>query len=226
MSYRGYQEEEVPIARQVRNSWTDKTDAVFYPADRREYHEYPAADYPRELDFKGCRSIVFLKGERTGGEDDTLLLTNGSGHITLPAGVQVLVTSGFAKCEPAYGSAGAGSAIGVGVRAPPPSRVGGASSSYAGSAAGGSSYSRGESRVSTGTYRQSMPSPPRDGASFSRVSGGYSASYVSARNVPLPQSTVSGGRDYEDDNCSIAPSESVSSVGSRRAGGSSRYSYY
>ncbi|KAK3328645.1 hypothetical protein B0T19DRAFT_442534 [Cercophora scortea] len=217
--YSGYNdEEEVNIAREVRNSWSDRTNANFGPADRLEYHEYPVADYQRELDFQGCTSIVFRDGN-----DETLLMTKGSGSITLPAGVKVTVRSGFAKCEPVYES-------GAGVRAPPPTRVDGGASSYAGSAAGGRpgpSYSRTESRVSTGTYRQTMPSPPRDGASFTRSSSSssYAGSYVSARNVPLPRSTVNGGRDYEDDNCSIAPSESVSSVGSRRNGGG-RSSYY
>lgn len=71
---------------------------------------------------------------------------------------------------------------------------------------------------------QTMPSPPssRD-------------TYVSARGVPLPASVVSGrgGRDDgdwyvekemdQDDMCSIAPSESISSVGSRRGARSDFY---
>jgi hypothetical protein len=94
---------------------------VFGARDRHEYQEYAAENYEREFDFRGCRSIVFLHGERTGSEEDVLLLTQGSGHMTLPAGVQVLVQSGYAKWEPA-GSAG--STVG-GERAPPSSRVSG-----------------------------------------------------------------------------------------------------
>lgn len=69
-----------------------------------------------------------------------------------------------------------------------------------------------------------MPSPPSSRDTF-----------VSARGVPLPASVVSGrgGRDDADwfvdeemdqgDTCSIAPSESISSVGSRRGARSGFY---
>lgn len=66
---------------------------------------------------------------------------------------------------------------------------------------------------------QTMPAPPSSRDTF-----------VSARDVPLPASVVSGrgGRDDgwfveeemgQDDDCSIAPSESISSVGSRHSRG-------
>ncbi|KAK3324923.1 hypothetical protein B0H66DRAFT_107443 [Apodospora peruviana] len=216
----------VVSTQELRRRWTDKSNAVFYPSDRcSTAQEYAATDHEREFDFKGCRNIVFLSGKRTGAESDVLLLAKGSGHMTLPAGVQVLVDSGFVKCEPAYGSSGAGSSVGVGVRAPPPSR---AASSYA-----GSSYSRpgggggGVSYVSAGTYR-----PPQEG-SRAGSSSGYS--YVSARGVPLPESVAGTGFEDPDwiveaeagDDGSVAPGDSISSVGvgSRRPGGSGRSSY-
>jgi hypothetical protein len=211
-----------------RRRWSDKTNAVFGARDRHEYQEYAAENYEREFDFRGCRSIVFLHGERTGSEEDVLLLTQGSGHMTLPAGVQVLVQSGYAKWEPA-GSAG--STVG-GVRAPPSSRVSGYAPSSADSGYSGSGAT---------SYR---PSPPRDAASFMMNrgnGGGGGSSYMSACDVPLPRtdvgrrSSADSAGDWEvveqaddfsnrsrDDACSIAPSESISSVGSR--GGASQFS--
>jgi len=140
--------------------------------------------------------------------------------MTLPAGVMMLVDSGFCKWGPAASAGGGSTVVGMGARAPPPSRASG----YARSSAD-SGYSA-QSRSQAGpSYR---PSPPRDAASFSR--GGPGSSYMSACNVPLPQSTVVGRRssadsdDWEvvgemrrDDASSIAPSESISSVGSRGA---------
>ncbi|KAJ4286864.1 hypothetical protein N0V88_007876 [Collariella sp. IMI 366227] len=212
-------------AQELRRRWTDRTKAIFSPRDQHDYREYAAENYEREFDFKGCRSIVFLHGERTGRETDVLLLAQGSGHMTLPAGVQVLVQSGYARCEPAA-SAGGSTVVGtLGARAPPPSRVSG----YARSSAD-SGYSRGHATV----YHAS---PPRDAASFNRPAG---SSYMSACNLPLPRSEVgrrsSADSNWEvdeqadggyqgrgrDDACSIAPSESISSVGSRN--GASQYS--
>lgn len=210
-----------------RRRWSDKTNAVFGAGDRHEYREYAAENYEREFHFRGCRSIVFLRGERTGGEEDVLLLTQGSGHMTLPADVQVLVQSGYAKWESA-GSAAGGSTVGGGMRAPPSSRVSGYARSSADSGYSGSGAT---------SYR---PSPPRDAASF-MMSRGVSSSQMSACDVPLPRTEVGrpGSADsagdwevveqadgyadrFRDDACSIAPSESVSSVGSR--GGASLYS--
>jgi hypothetical protein len=203
---------------------------VFGAGDRHDSREFPAANYEREFDFRGCRSIVFLHAERTGREEDVLLLTQGTGHMTLPAGVQVLVQSGYAKWEPA-GSAG--STVGggmMGVRAPPSSRVSGYAPSSADSGYSGSGVT---------SHR---PSPPRDAATFmmGRASGGGGSSYMSACDVPLPRteigrrSSADSAGDWEvveqaddfhsrsrDDACSIAPSESISSVGSR--GGASQF---
>jgi hypothetical protein len=53
-------------------------------------------------------------------------------------------------------------------------------------------------------------SPPRDAAAFMR-GGPEASSYMSAANIPPPRSNAGGFRD----DCSIAPSESISSVGSR-----------
>lgn len=190
-------------------------------------------NYEREFDFRGCRSIVFLHGERTGREEDVLLLTQGSGHMTLPAGVQVLVQSGYAKCEPAASGGGGSTVVGRGVRAPPPSRVSGYARSSADSGYSGSGRSYAGSYA--GSYR---PSPPRDAASFNRGSAG--SAYMSACDVPLPHSTVgrrsrADSDDWEvveqmqmpdDDGCSIAPSESISSVGSRRGASHSGASHF
>jgi hypothetical protein len=170
---------------------------------------------------------VFLHGERTGRETDVLLLTQGSGHMTLPAGVQVLVQSGYARCEAAESGDDGSTVVGRGVRAPPPSRV----SAYARSSA--------DSAYSGATTRSHMPSgnassyrlsPPRDSASFSRAGAG------SAYDAPLPRSdagrrSTAGSGDWEvvgqaddyedrvdrrrDDACTVLPDDSISSVGSR-----------
>ncbi|KAK4120993.1 hypothetical protein N657DRAFT_658028 [Parathielavia appendiculata] len=219
-------------AQELRRRWTDhpRPGIVFHPRDdRHEYREYAPEPYEREFHFRGCRSIVFLRGERTGTEEDVILMTQGSGHMALPAGVQVLVQSGYAKWEPAASAGGSGSTVvgGMGTsggsRAPPPSRV----SSYARSSTGYSAYSPSAAgRSNTQGY---VPGPPRG------------SSYMSACNVPLPPSDVGGrstvgsgdwevveqmssygSRSTRDDACSIAPSESISSVGSR--GGASQFS--
>lgn len=74
------------------------------------------------------------------------------------------------------------------------------------------SRSRAGSRVTTTTIkvRGSSPSP----RSIHRA-----GSYASARNIPLP--SVAGTRyddDWDDDSGSVAPSDSISCVGSRRSG--------
>ncbi|KAH6847012.1 hypothetical protein B0I37DRAFT_414784 [Chaetomium sp. MPI-CAGE-AT-0009] len=56
-------------------------------------------------------------------------------------------------------------------------------------------------------------SPPRDAAAFMR-GGPEASSYMSAANIPPPRSNA-GYREQIRDDCSIAPSESISSVGSR-----------
>ncbi|KAK0609602.1 hypothetical protein B0T17DRAFT_458585, partial [Bombardia bombarda] len=82
-----------------RRRWSTNTTATFSPSDRHSSpHTYTAESYEREFDFKGCRNIVFLHGRPTGLESDVLLMAQGTGHMTLPAGVQVLVESGYAKC--------------------------------------------------------------------------------------------------------------------------------
>ncbi|KAL1839096.1 hypothetical protein VTJ49DRAFT_1864 [Mycothermus thermophilus] len=169
-------------AAELRRRWTDKTSAVFSTREMPSNLEFPAENFEREFDFADCEHIIFLQGKRTGTEDDVILLAKGSGHMTLPAGVQVVVQSGYAKWAPA-GSAGST----AGTRAPPPSRVSGYAPSSANSGYGAS-------------YR---PSTPRDAGGWEVVDEvrGYGSSRF-------------------NDNDSIAPSESISSVGSRRAGGS------
>ncbi|KAK0742577.1 hypothetical protein B0T21DRAFT_283242 [Apiosordaria backusii] len=85
-------------AQELRRRWSDKTEAVFSPSDLSNYVEIPARNYERVFDFQSCKSIVFLKGVRTGAPEDVILMSQGSGHMVLPAGVQVLVTDGYAKC--------------------------------------------------------------------------------------------------------------------------------
>lgn len=224
-------------AQELRRRWTDKTNAVFGPRDRYDEHTYPAADYEREFDFKGCRNIVFLRAERTGSEEDVILLTQGSGHMTLPAKVQVLVQSGYVKCEPAASAGGAGYAStivgGPGIRAPPPSRVSGYAPSSAGSA-----YSGAVPHGSSSSRYQ--PSPPRDASRFSSYGApsGPASNYMSARGGsagPGDWEVVEEASDFNarvgrnrDDACSIGPDDSISSVGvNRNVGGySRRYSDY
>jgi hypothetical protein len=73
--------------------------------------------------------------------------------------------------------------------------------------------SRAGSRVTTSTMKMSGPDRVYGGQSFSRA-----ASYVSARNVPLPASAVgSSHAHWDDDDRSIVPDDSISCVGSRRS---------
>ncbi|KAK4239549.1 hypothetical protein C8A03DRAFT_32407 [Achaetomium macrosporum] len=204
-------------AAELRRRWTDKTNAVFSPRDRHEYHEYPAEDFEREFDFQACRSIVFLHGERTGRETDVILLTQGSGHMTLPAGVQVLVQSGYAKCEPARGSIGSSGStvVGGGIRAPPSSRV---SAGYAPSAAyARSSADSGYSGSASGSAfaRNDAASFMMRGSSGLNFSGSRPSSADSAGDWEVVEEMDGAGGRFRDDACSIAPSESISSVGSR-----------
>jgi hypothetical protein len=181
-----------------------------------------------EIDFDNCRSIVFMDGEGRRGGDDLLLMAKGSGHVTLPAGVQVRVVAGSVKLapQPPAGDSVVGSSYGGagGYRAPPPSRT--------------TSYYAGSSASSASAYRSAQgsqnPSPPRSSATFRGTGGSHVGTYVQARRVPLPPSQAGGADDWEVqeeadgdwnmDTRSIAPSESVSSVGSRARGGQSAYS--
>ncbi|KAK3291806.1 uncharacterized protein B0H64DRAFT_240758 [Chaetomium fimeti] len=209
-------------AAELRRRWSDKTNAVFSAGDRQDSHTFAAESFEREFDFKGCQSIVFLNGVRTGREEDVILLTQGTGHMALPAGVQVLVQSGFVKCNSP--SRDGASIVGPGARAPPPTLAAG----YAPSSAD-SGYSGSVRGNTVDSYRMS---PPRDAAAFMRGPPAAS-SYMSAADIPLPRSTagrsnagasssewevvgeLDGFQDRARDDCSIAPSESISSVGSR-----------
>ncbi|KAK0724749.1 hypothetical protein B0H67DRAFT_480236 [Lasiosphaeris hirsuta] len=78
------------------------------------------------------------------------------------------------------------------------------------------SRSRSGARVATTTVKVGHSPGPR---ALSR-----SGTYTSARNVPLPASGVGGRGEWEDDDddlASLAPSDSISCVGSRRSGGRS-----
>ncbi|KAK3309249.1 uncharacterized protein B0T15DRAFT_135611 [Chaetomium strumarium] len=210
-------------AAELRRRWTDKTNAVFSPRDRHESTEYPAVDFEREFDFEDCQSIVFLHGERTGSPTDVILMTQGSGHMTLPANVQVLVQSGYSKCEPARGSlsSGGSTVVGAGIRAPPSSRVGvstaaapvsqaGYARSSADSGYSGSGFARGGNDAASFMMRGSS------GLAFngSRPSSAESSAGDWEIVEEMPGAAGAGSR-FRDDACSIAPSESISSVGSR-----------
>lgn len=79
-----------------RRRWTATTDAVFAPADRRDEFVYGPEENDRDLDFQDCGSIAFFNGKEARGED-FLMSAKGNGHVSLPAGVQVRVTSGSVK---------------------------------------------------------------------------------------------------------------------------------
>ncbi|KAL2262651.1 hypothetical protein VTK26DRAFT_576 [Humicola hyalothermophila] len=188
-------------AQELRRRWSDKTNAMFSPRDRFDgEHTYPAEAYEREFDFKGCNKIVFLDGEGKRRPEDVILFTQGSGHMTLPAGVEVLVYSGYAKWEPA---ASAGSAYSGAVTArggssgywPSPPREVSRSNSYAAGPASNYMSGRGHS------------ADPGDWEVVEEVSD------FGART----------GRN-RDDACSIGPNDSISSVGANQyAGGYSRH---
>lgn len=216
-------------AAELRRCWSDKTNAVFSNSDRYDNRTYAAESFEREFDFKDCNNIVFMKGAGT-AEKDMIMMTQGSGHLLLPPGVRVIMSGGYVKCNSERSVTDGSTAIGTGARAPPPSRVEGA---YAHSSAD-SGYSGSVARGNTvDSYNMS---PPRDAAAFMR-GGPVASSYTSAAGIPPPRSTVgrsSGSSEWEvvgelqgyqdrtRDDCSIAPSESISSVGSRDNGGFTR----
>ncbi|KAK1834897.1 hypothetical protein QBC39DRAFT_181436 [Podospora conica] len=215
-------------AAEMRRRWSDKTEASFTRADFHNEVVFGPEDQELELDFQGCQSIVFMDGDSTRGED-MLMLVRGSGHMTLPAGVQVRMTAGAFKYRAPAGSV-VGSSHGPGYRAPPPTRA----TSYAGSSAPSGYRNDDRSQSSRETFR---PSPPRDQAGFSRP-GTHVGGYATSGRAPLPKSmagTRSRTGDWEvveqaedqeswdDGRSSVAPSESISSVGSR--GQRSSYNY-
>lgn len=215
-------------AQEMRRRWSDKTSATFSRSEFRQEFTYGPENRELEIDFDNCRSIVFLDGDGRRGGEDLLLMARGSGHVTLPAGVQVRVVQGSVKLapQPPAGDSVVGSTYGGsgGHRAPPPTRA----SSYAGSSISSASAYRSAQGGSQATaYRPQNPSPPRSSAGF-RATGSHVGTYVQARRTPLPPSRVGGADDWEVqeeadgdwdiDTRSIAPSESVSSVGSRNRG--------
>ncbi|KAK0614613.1 hypothetical protein B0T14DRAFT_386626, partial [Immersiella caudata] len=83
-----------------RRRWSDKTSATFSPREFRQEFTYGPDNRELEIDFSNCRSIVFLDGDGRRGGEDLLLMARGSGHVTLPAGVQVRVVAGSVKLAP------------------------------------------------------------------------------------------------------------------------------
>ncbi|KAK3934752.1 hypothetical protein QBC46DRAFT_70259 [Diplogelasinospora grovesii] len=194
-------------AQEMRRRWSDRANGVLEldNRDHRDYCEYPPANHDQDMYFRQCRKIVFM------AEGDLLLMTQGNGHMSVPPGVKVFVTDGMSRCErSASGSM-------VGARAPPPTRA----ASYAGSSYMGQHSQAGSRAPTQSTHRpvggySNSPSSPQSRAPYSRA-----VSYVSARDIRLPASHA--GSKWDDDADSIAPSESISSVGSR---GRSSYSHY
>ncbi|KAH6611702.1 hypothetical protein B0J18DRAFT_83154 [Chaetomium sp. MPI-SDFR-AT-0129] len=156
-------------AHEMRQRWSADNNVALADATAdncAQKRYYTVEDFERKFDFEGCESIAFYEGQEVG--DKFLMLTTGSGHITLPAGVLVVVKGGKAKCNSAGSIFGGG-----GIRAPPPSRVSdyapsSADSGYSGSYAGGNSH----------------PSPPRDRTTFNRAPG----STVSVSNCSIAPS--------------------------------------
>ncbi|KAK3377424.1 hypothetical protein B0H63DRAFT_218776 [Podospora didyma] len=185
------------LMHELRGRWSNRTTATFSPSDRCGPELLiPAESYEREFDFRGCSNILFFDTRK--GDNDLLLMMHGSGHMALPAGVRVVAVSGWAKCtssSPAPArSAYSGSIVGgvtPGTRAPPQSHVSSYSGSYAGSGWRNVDAPRAVSTVSANTYRPDRAGP---------------GSYVSAREVPLPQSVVGRRSNYgggEDDGFEV-----------------------
>ncbi|KAK1750164.1 hypothetical protein QBC47DRAFT_418458 [Echria macrotheca] len=228
-------------AQEMRRRWSDKTNAVFGRSDYHESYSYGPLNQELELDFQNCRSIVFMDGEGRRGGEDLLLMARGSGHVTLPKGVQVRVEAGSVKITGnRYGRSEADRDSGIdtgssvvsasyGGRAPPPTRA----TSYAGSSAS-SAYRSAVGQSHAGSNSTFRPSPPRDIAAFSRA-GSHVGTLANARRVPLPPSSAGVDDwevveeldgDWDMDNRSVAPSESVSSVGERNRRNQYSDSYY
>lgn len=192
-------------AAEMRRRWSDKTNATFSRDDFQKELVYGPENHELEVDFEGCESIVFMDGDSTRGED-LLMMAKGTGHMSVPAGVQLRVVAGKVKIMAAAnrgpGSSVVGSSYGSGNQAPPPTRVSG----YAESSA--------NSGYESGTTFQ--PSPPRNQAGF-RQAGSHVGSYVSAAHVPLPKSVAGtrGQADWDDGRSSVGPGDSISCVGRR-----------
>ncbi|AEO55821.1 hypothetical protein MYCTH_2300047 [Thermothelomyces thermophilus ATCC 42464] len=167
------------------------------------YHNervFPAVGYDRVFDYFDCKEVNFLS------EDTFLQGRRGNGRMRLPAGVWMTVKQGSIRFEPDDRSDGSGS------RAPPPSLASG----YSGS-------------IAPSNY---CPSPPRDAATFRSPARAASSSDITARSQPNPgdwEVIEEMGRHCGEplDDRSIAPSESISSVGSRRGASQAtrRYTY-
>jgi hypothetical protein len=78
------------------------------------------------------------------------------------------------------------------------------------------SQSRNGSRVTTTSIKLPALAMATSAASGRRMVD-RTPSYTSARNVPLPPSTLGTGSTMDDDLVSLAPSDSISCVGSRRS---------
>lgn len=208
-------------AAEMRRRWSDKPATVLSGQDFHEEYVYGPSNRELDLDFQDCRSIVFMDGEGRRGGLDLLLMASGSGHVTLPKGVQVRVVAGKVKValDEASGSSAdsvVGSSYG-GYRAPPPTRA----SSYAGSSASSAYSSARASQASASTYR---PNPPRTAADASRA-GSHVGTLANARRVPLPASVINEPNDWvvqeecegawDLDSGSVHPNDSVSAVGAR-----------
>lgn len=182
-------------AQQLRREWSNKSESTvnFSEDDWSESTEFPAVNYKRDFNFKDCRSIVFLNGVRKNTEEDVILIAQGTGHMVLPAEVQVLVQAGYAKCAGNTQTDGS-TVVGSGAHAPAPSRVG---SDVA-------AFGRASSSVSGISSYASVPrSAGNDGFEVVEQADNYHERIRGSARGPISEV------------CSIAPSESISSVGNR-----------
>lgn len=131
-------------------------------------------------------------------------MTKGSGHLTLPAGVQVTVENGYVKWAPVDFGTDGSTVVGQGVRAPPASRVGSAyaPSSVVSSQSGGAPVGSEAGR----SYQPDVPRGARHPADDFQV-----------------VAEMSSDRTYHpglrDDASTVLPDDSVSSAGLRAAPG-------
>ncbi|GAB1313760.1 hypothetical protein MFIFM68171_03970 [Madurella fahalii] len=147
-------------AQELRRRWTNKTKANFGPRDYINSRVYEPEAFERIFDFSECKSIVFYNGSGT-KPTDVILMTDGSGHMVVPANVRVSVNSGYARCEAEESATDGSTVVGRGARAPPPSRVDGFARSSAGSAYSAAGR-RGMSTDSYGSYTSRRSSADSD----------------------------------------------------------------
>jgi hypothetical protein len=154
------------------------------------------------------------------------MLAQGTGHISLPPNVRVLVQGGYVRSSSSSaddimdGSTVVG---GSGARAPPPSQVS-RSMSYARSSAGSGYNMNNGSGIRVGGGPVSAYGGGQGGYSSRRSSAdSYRSRSGSGGSGSGEWQVVEQAEGYNfdggmDDGCSVSPSESISNAGSRRSG--------